>query len=134
VTTLSQIVIATQSDGTLKFDAETFQSEFAANQLGVGELLGGVGAGDGVGDLLHNTIIDLTQTGGLLNDVQDNLEEEIRRADEAIATGERAIEAFQADLLATFATLESSVSTIQSQGDYLLSQLTSIRNMVSTGT
>jgi flagellar hook-associated protein 2 len=131
VTTLSQIGIATQSDGTLKFDTQTFQSELARDQLGVGELLGGVGAGDGVGDLVHNTILDLTQTGGLLDDVQDNLQDEIRRADDAIEAGELAIEAFRADLLATFSALESSVSTIQSQGDYLLSQLTSINNMVS---
>ena len=131
VTTLSQIGIATRSDGTLEFDTETFQSEFAENNLRVGELLGGVGAGDGVGDLLHNTIVDLTQTGGLLDGVQDNLKDEIRRADDAIEAGELAIEAFRADLLATFAALESSISTIQSQGDYLLSQLTSIKNMVS---
>ena len=131
VTTLSHIGIATQSDGTLAFDTATFQSELEANPLGVGDLFGGVGTGDGVADLLHNTITDLTQTGGLLDNVQSEIEDDIRTADESIEDGERAIEAFRADLLATFATLESAVNTIQSQGDFLLSQLQSISNSVS---
>lgn len=130
VTTLSQIGIATQQDGTLAFDPATFQSEFAQSPLGVGELFGGVGSGDGVGDLLHDTITDLTQVGGLLTNVQDNLDGELRRADDAIEAGERAIDAFRADLEAQFVALETTVSTIQSQGDFLLQQLVSIRNLV----
>jgi flagellar hook-associated protein 2 len=128
VTTLSQIGIATQQDGTLTFDGATFQSELAANPRGVGEVLGGVGAGNGVADLLHNTITDLTQFDGLLDKVQDGLSEDIRRADESIARGERSIDAFRADLEGTFAVLERTVSTIQSQGDFLLAQLGSIQS------
>jgi flagellar hook-associated protein 2 len=128
VSTLSQIGIATQLDGTIAFDTATFQSEFAAKPQGVAELLGGVGLNDGVGDLLDDTIDGLTQVGGLLNNVQDNLDAEIRRVDDAIEAGERAIEAFRRDLEATFAVLETTVNTIQSQGEFLLNQLVSVRN------
>jgi flagellar hook-associated protein 2 len=132
VTTLSQIGIATQTDGTLKFDAATFDAQFAENPLGVGELLGGVGTSDGVADLLHNTITNLTRTGGMLDEIQEDLDDEIRRADDSIESGERAIEAFRADLVATFVALENAVSTIQGQGDFLLSQLESTRSMIAS--
>jgi len=131
VTTLSQIGIATQADGSLDFDTATFDSEFAANPLGVGQLLGGVGTGDGVADLLHATITEMTRSGGLLDGVQQDLDEDIRTADDAIAVGERAIEAFRADLEATFAALETAISTIQAQGNYLLAQLASVTGMIS---
>jgi flagellar hook-associated protein 2 len=126
VSTLSQVGIATQPDGTLRFDAATFQSELAAKPQGVAELFGGVGTDNGVADLLHNTITNLTQFSGLLDQVDNNFDAEIRRADESIANGERAIDAFRADLERTFAVLESTVNTIQSQGSFLLSQLTSV--------
>ena len=128
VTTLSQIGIATQQDGTLRFDATTFQSQFGASPQGVAELFGGVGAAEGVGDLIHNTITNLTQAGGLLPNVQSTLDEEIARASEAIDAGERAIDAFRADLDAQFVSLETTVGTIQAQGDFLLSQLVAIGN------
>lgn len=127
VTTLSQIGIATQSDGTLAFSSSTFQEELAENPQGVGELLGGVGTDDGVADLLHSTITTLTEAGGLLFNVQQDLDEDIRRADESIEAGERAVEAFRGELEVTFALLESTVNTIQSQGDFLLSQLSAVR-------
>jgi flagellar hook-associated protein 2 len=126
VSTLSQIGIATQPDGTLSLDTAAFQSELAAKPQGVAELFGGVGTGNGVADLLHNTITNLTQFSGLLDQVDNNFDAEIRRADDSIANGERAIDAFRADLERTFAVLERTVNTIQSQGNFLLSQLTSV--------
>jgi flagellar hook-associated protein 2 len=128
VSTLSQLGIATQQDGTLSFDTATFQSELAAKPQGVAEVLGGVGTEHGVADLLHNSITNLTQFGGLLDQVDNNFNDEIRRADDSIANGERAIEAFRADLERTFAVLESTVNTIKSQGDFLLAQLTAVGN------
>jgi len=128
VSTLSQLGIATQLDGTLSFDTAAFQTELAAKPLGVAEVFGGVGTGNGVADLLHNAITNLTQFGGLLDQVDNSFDAEIRRADDSIANGERAIEAFRADLERTFAVLESTVNTIQSQGDFLLSQLTAVGN------
>jgi flagellar hook-associated protein 2 len=128
VTTLSQIGIATQQDGTLEFDVSTFRSEYALNPQGVGELLGGVGlTEDGVADLLHNSITTLTQTGGLLDRVQEGIDDAIERADRAIELGERFIDAFRADLESTFAALEQTLSRITSQGDFLLAQLASTR-------
>jgi flagellar hook-associated protein 2 len=130
VTTLSHIGIATGRDGTLAFDTATFQAAFAANPQGVGELLGGVGSDGGVADLLHDAITELTTTGGLLPNVESNLDAALRRADDAIQTGESAIDAFRADLEAQFAALETTIGTIQSQGDFLLAQLQSVRNLV----
>jgi flagellar hook-associated protein 2 len=131
VTTLSQIGIATQQDGTLEFDATAFGSQFGTSPQGVAELFGGVGTGDGVGDLIHATITELTQAGGLLPNVQSGLDEEIARADEAIDAGERAIDAFRADLEAQFVTLETTVGRIQAQGDFLLTQLLTIGRSAS---
>jgi flagellar hook-associated protein 2 len=132
VTTLSQIGIATQQDGTLRFDAATFQAEFGASAQGVAELFGGVGETAGVGDLLHDTITDLTSAGGLLANVQSGLDDAIRRADDAIDLGERASEAFRAGLEAQFAALERTVGTIQAQGDFLLAQLVAIGRSAPT--
>ena len=131
VATLSQIGIATQRDGTLAFDASTFRSVFDANAQGVGQLLGGVGEGSGVTDLLHDSITDLTGVEGFLVGVQRNLDDSLRRADDSIEAGERAIDAFRRDLEAQFAALERSVGAIQSQGDFLVSQLQSVRGPVS---
>jgi flagellar hook-associated protein 2 len=129
VTTLSQIGIATQQDGSLTFDTSGFYDTFAGSAQGVAEVFGGVGSGDGVGDRLHATITDLTAADGLLDNVQEALDDTLRRADDGIAVGERAVEAFAADLEAQFAALEAAVNTIQSQGDFLVAQLASTRDL-----
>lgn len=122
-TVLAQVGITTARDGTLSFNQTTFLAELAARGSDVAALFGGSGANPGVADRLSDYLTAVTQSGGLIDVHNTAVGAEIRSLEERIAAGQRNLDAFEENLRAQFVSLEVLVSSLKSQGNFLLNAL-----------
>lgn len=122
-TVLAQVGITTARDGTLTFNQTVFASELAARGNSVAALFGGSGAAPGVADRLSDYLTAINQAGGVIDVHNAAVGEEIRSLEDRIAAGQRSLDAFEDNLRAQFVSLELLVSTLQSQGNFLLNAL-----------
>jgi len=120
---LSQVGIKTERDGTLTFDSSKLSSAVASDAVSVRELFAGTSSVDGVADRLYDYVNGLTQTGGIIDLREDALSDQIDSLDDQIESAERAVDAFEANLRATFANLEVLISGLQAQSTFLLNTL-----------
>jgi flagellar hook-associated protein 2 len=120
-TLLTQLGVQTQKDGTLTFDTATFQAALAQDETAVAALLGGSGSTDGVADRLHDFLGNITGAGGLIEIGTTTVTNQISSLDDRIQEGQRNLDQFEANLRATFVSLEVLVSSLQSQGSLLQS-------------
>jgi flagellar capping protein FliD len=89
----------------------------------VAALFGGSGAATGVADRLSDYLTAISQSGGVIDVHNAAVGEEIRSLEDRIAAGQRNLDAFEDNLRAQFVSLELLVSTLQSQGNFLLNAL-----------
>jgi flagellar hook-associated protein 2 len=122
-TVLAQIGITTARDGTLTFNKTTFAAELAAHGSDVAALFGGFGSTPGVADRLSDYLTAVTQSGGVIDVHNTAVSDEIKSLEERIAAGQRNLDAFEENLKAQFVSLELLVSSLNSQGDFLLGAL-----------
>lgn len=123
-TLLAEIGLTTNQDGTLAFDSTELSSALGSDEDGVRELFAGDSTTSGAFDRIYEFIDSATTSGGFLEIRTNGLTDEIEALNERIEAGERAVENFEADLIAQFASLETLVSGLQSQGAFLASVLT----------
>lgn len=123
-TLLAEVGLTTNQDGTVSFDSSKLNAALGQDENAVRELFAGDGTADGAFDRLSDYIGSVTGSGGFLEIRTNGLTEEIEALGERIEAGERAVEVFEADLIAQFASLEVLVSGLQSQGAFLSSVLT----------
>ena len=78
----------------------------------------------GVGRILDDTLSFITDTfDGTLKTREDAIDDTIDNMQDQIAAMERRVEQKRVNLVSKFATLEGTLSTMQSQGDFLTQQL-----------
>ncbi len=124
-TSLTQIGIATARDGTLTLDTAKLAAALDTDAAAVGELFGGTGDVDsaGIADRLHDYLVGVTESGGLIDVRSNAVADQIKRYDDDIATGQRNLDAFETSLRERFAALEVLVNTLKSQGAFLTNAL-----------
>jgi flagellar hook-associated protein 2 len=120
---LAEIGVTSQREGTLAFDAAKLTSALGSDEQGVAELFAGSGLVGGVFDRLHTFVSGVTGSGGILGIRQTSVTNEIDTLQERIEAGERQVDAFEANLRATFGSLETLVNSLQTQGNLLASAL-----------
>ena len=118
---LAQLGITTQRDGTLAFDTGTFATELAAHGSDVAKLFGGSDTTPGVADKLSDYVNAITQPGGLIDVHNTAIADQIRTLQDRVAAGQRNLDAFTANLNAQFVSLETLVSGLKSQSNFLTS-------------
>lgn len=123
-TLLAEVGLTTNQDGTVSFDSTKLSEALSADENAVRELFAGSSSVDGAFDRVHGYIESATGSGGFLEIRTNGLTDEIEAIGDRIEAGERAVAAFEADLIAQFASLEVLVSGLQSQGAFLSSVLT----------
>jgi flagellar hook-associated protein 2 len=116
---LSSIGIATQTDGTLKFDESAFKAALADDPTAVGELFGGNGTADGIANDIEAFVETATNAGGSIFLVTSQLTKDVTTLLDQIDKEQRAIDAFKADLSAQFVALETLVGTLQQTSAFL---------------
>lgn len=117
---LSDLGIKTQRDGTLTLDDDDLDEALAADFAKVAKYFVGDTENDGIATLLSDTIDDYVDgSDSLLEIRKDGIDDVIELNDKRIADLEAYLERFEANLQNQFTLLESAMSEIKSQGDYL---------------
>jgi flagellar hook-associated protein 2 len=120
---LAELGVTSEQDGTLTFDSSQLTAALGSDEEAVVELFAGNGTVEGVFDRLHTYVSGVTGSGGILGIRQTSVTNEIDSLQERIEAGERQVDAFEANLRATFSSLEILVNSLQSQQGLLLSAL-----------
>ncbi len=121
---LSSLGLATQKDGTILFNEGTFKAALADDATAVAELFAGNGTATGVANDLSSLIAQATGPNGAFANQTSALDQQIRTLQDSIEQGERNVDATALSLRQQFANLEQLVSSLQNQGNYLISALT----------
>lgn len=120
---LAEIGVTSQRDGTLAFDAAKLTSALGNDEQSVSALFAGSGGVEGVFDRLHSFVSGVTGAGGILGIRQTSVTNQIDTLQERIEAGERQVDAYEANLRATFGSLETLVNSLQTQGNLLAQAL-----------
>jgi len=116
---LSAIGITTQIDGTLKFDAGTFTAALADDPIAVSKLFVGNGTAGGVANDIEAFVDGATGPGGTIAIANTQLSQDVTSLSDQIDAEQRAIDAYKSDLQAQFVALETLVSGMQDQSQFL---------------
>ncbi len=125
--------IAAKGDGsTLSIDDEDSELFGLTFRIGAGEgdvpLTTTAAFSEGVGRGLSRRLFSLTDlASGMLGRVTKTVEGQIERFGEAIAAKQRILDDRRARLMARYARLESTLGQLQSQGNFIAAQVSSIR-------
>src|SRR4029453_13960212 len=120
---LAQVGITTARDGTLTFTQAAFRTQPASRGTDGPRLCGGAPGGAGVADRISDYLTAVTQAGGLIDVHNTAVGNEIRSLEERISPGQRNLAPSEKNLRAQFVSLEVLVSSMESQGSFLLSAL-----------
>ena len=122
---LGEIGIATQKDGTLSVNSSKLSDALATNLDGVGNLF--LAAVNGLAQAMINYSDNAIRLGdGILTARIDGAQDEIDKIEDRIAAKEDQVDRFEQDLIRKFTALETLVSQINSQGNFLTQQLTAL--------
>jgi flagellar hook-associated protein 2 len=122
---LGEIGIATQKDGTLSVNGSKLSEALENNLDGVGNLF--FAATAGVAKAVINYSDNAIRLGdGVLAARINGAQDEINKIEDRIAAKEDQVERFEQDLIRKFAALETLVSQINSQGNFLTQQLAAL--------
>ena len=122
---LGEIGIATQKDGTLSVNSSKLSDALANNLDGVGNLF--VASVNGLARAVINYSDNAIRFGdGILTAHIDGAQDEINKIEDRIAAKEDQVDRFEQDLIRKFTALETLVSQINSQGNFLTQQLTAL--------
>jgi flagellar hook-associated protein 2 len=129
---LALLGITTQRDGTLSLDAAKLQQALTTDPQAVSDLIAGTSTRDGVADLLSAKLDAMTKAvTGTIAAKQDGLTAQITAAGKQIDAMQARLDTTQRTLREKFNNLELVVSRIQSSGNSLLSQLTTLQNQMA---
>jgi flagellar hook-associated protein 2 len=109
---LADLGIATERDGTLKLNEDTFKTALSSNPSGVASLL------QNVGDTLGSTggkIAQFTQYQGIIDKLVQSNDNDIATKDKQISEIEESLSAEESRLRSQYATLEKNIGAMNSQ-------------------
>lgn len=119
---LSQIGISTESDGTLKIDADALSGKLAEDLDGVSDLFNAEG---GVANQVYDYVDGVTDSiDGAISYRTKSLESIVRDISDEIDAAEARLEDREESLIQQFARLEAIMSNYSTQASYLAGLLT----------
>jgi len=128
---LAQLGLETNKDGTLKANSSKLGTAISDNLDGVKALFSGEDGADGVAALFKSYLKGVTDSvGGYYAGSKKTTSSNIRRIDGSIAQQERRLEQRERNLRSQFEALETLVSGMNSQSNFLSQQLSMLGNMM----
>ncbi|MBN2644192.1 MAG: flagellar filament capping protein FliD [Desulfuromonadaceae bacterium] len=129
--TLSQLGFETQRDGQITLDSTRLSAALTDDYAAVVKLFAGDGVDAGITEKFTSYLEDITDYGdGIYAARKESTDSNVRRIDLRITSLEARMEQKEDALRAQFSAMEELVSGLNSQGTYLLQQLS---NLSSTG-
>jgi flagellar hook-associated protein 2 len=126
-TTLASLGISMQKDGSLALDESKLQTALGADPEAVATVLGHKGTGAMTVIAQAADYFSDTSTGVLTQRLA-SMTKQRRALDDSIAQMQTRIDQYQTLLQAQFATLETTMSALKSQGDQLTAAMTAMSN------
>jgi len=123
---LASVGLATQRDGTISLDEGKLRAALGEDAPAVAALLAGNDGSPGAANALSDFVKDLNDTGGALTIDTNGLGDRVRSLQDQIDVGQRRVDRFEENLIQQFTSLESLVSSLQTQGNFLLAALAGI--------
>ena len=129
---LSQLGLETQKDGTIIIDGETLTDAIHNNLDSVEKLLVGEGDTEGVAVRFQDYLEGMTDSvDGLLASSKTSTEATVSRIDDRIEQLEMRLVKKEETMRAKFTALETLISGMNSQSDFLTQQLDMLSNMMT---
>jgi len=129
---LSQLGLKTERDGTLVLDDEMLTNAIRNNLEGVEKLLVGEDGSDGIAVKFQDYLDDITDsTDGILAGTKKSTESNLRRIDNRIDQMEMRLAHREETMRAKYTAMESLVSGLNSQSDFLTQQMDLLNNMMT---
>ena len=124
LSSLSQIGITTQKDGTLSLDGAALQKALDTNPEGISDLVAGTSTRDGIADILSARLDAMTQAvTGSIAAREDGLNSQITDTGKQIDAMQERLDTTRQMLQEKFTNLELVVQQLQSTGNSLLAAL-----------
>lgn len=120
---LSSLGITTQRDGTIGFNTVKFRAALASDATGLAQVFAGNGVGKGIANDLETFADQATRLGGLLDIRSHALDQQEQSIQDQIDIRQRQVDKVALELRAQFASLESFVNSLKTQGNFLASAL-----------
>lgn len=132
ITSLSQLGMKSQNDGTLEIDDATLTKAIQQNLDGVTQLLAGDDSTEGIATRFKSYLEDITDdSDGLFAGRRVSISGNVKRIEKSIERMEMRLEKREETLFDQFNALEQMVSVMNAQSDYLGKQMTALENMWS---
>ncbi|MDD3815240.1 MAG: flagellar filament capping protein FliD [Desulfocapsaceae bacterium] len=131
ISVLSQLGITTQWDGTLAQNNSTMDTALQDNFEDTVSLLSGKDSVDGIMKKFNYYLLDVTSsTDGMYASKKKSYDLTIKRFDDQILNMEPRMAKREASLRAQYSVMETLVSGLNSQGDFLTQQMDLLSNMM----
>lgn len=114
---LSSLGISTERDGTLRLDQGKLETALASDPNAAAQVFAGNGTAAGIANDLSR-LVGQVRDGSIATHTKA-LDDQISSLQDQIDAGQRTLDAFETNLRQQFASLESLVSSLQSQGNFL---------------
>ena len=125
-TTLVDLGITTNEDGTLAIDSTTLDSALTNNMDDVAELFSST---NGVANKLDSVVNEYVKVNGLLDIKTDGLNETIEDINEDLEALELSLDALETRLLAQFSAMDAIVAQLNTTSSFLTQQFEAISNI-----
>jgi len=132
ISSLSQLGLQTQKDGTLKIDDATLTEAIQNDLSGVTSLLAGDDSTEGIAGRFKSYLENITDdVDGLFAGRKEGIKSTVKRIDKSIERMEMRLEKREQTLYDQFNALEQMISVMNAQSDYIGKQMTALENMWS---
>lgn len=129
VSSLTDLGISFQKDGSLKLDSTKLESAVNSDLSGVTDLFGN--DDQGYGFRLASTITSVLGTDGLLSAREDGLNARIDDAEKQVTSMQLRLDKTEQQLRDKFSALDSLMSQLTQTSSFLTAQLSSLANLTS---
>lgn len=132
--TMSQLGIETQKDGTVVVDDETLSNVIRENLGDLSKLLAGEEGTEGAATHFKNYLGDITDSvDGFYAGRKKTIDNSLKRLDKTIEQTTARLDHREETLRSQFTALETMVSGLNTQSEYVAQQMSMLNNMWSQG-
>jgi flagellar hook-associated protein 2 len=132
LSTLSQLGITTQRDGSINLNSSTLDSALENNFDDIAKLLAGEDTTDGVMKKFNAALLSITSTSsGMYANKKDRYDGAVKRIDLDLLRMEPLIAKKEASMRSKFSAMETLISGMNSQSDFLTQQMDLLNNMTT---